>query len=925
MMNNIVFRVTRKYMSLNRRRTAIAFMGIVLMVVMMTCVFVGKQTVMAYLDKVASLDKGSWHLIAYDLTPEEAKSIMQMEDVKKTGISEQLYNMEFQATGDPDERPFIDVKAYSAECFEMNNITLAEGRFPENSRELIISKTAIEDGSSIKIGDRITGDFFKRSITNINDKGTLEFPFMGIEVEHGKTAEVPVNFMSYIENDDYVENHTPTGVKGDFTVVGIMERPTFEKISGASISALCGLEEATGDNVNLMIYLDTEKAVGAYDLESRINSMTGRDNRFETNEMLLAFSAMSGDSNINTIVIFVEIFFTVFIMAASVILIYNVFNMSFAERTKYLGMLSSVGATRRQKRQSIYFESFALLLPALPSGILLGMGLVYGASQVLKPRFDTMLSIIKSSLPKDIPLTLSFGVSEILVIIVMCVVTVLVSALIPAIKIGRIAPVESAKGAAETVSKKHYRTSVKALEKGRPELLLAVNSTSRSGHLTKSIIRSIAVFTTLIMVTLYGAQSLIKIVETKTEEDGWMPDFDDYEYVIVDEHAKNSYSNVKEILEKDENVGEIKEIVTTSFDVTVPINKLTDEVFDARKAVYMQFDGNTEEDWEKNREIFMDSMFVNTIEVDDEEFALLASKGNADMDIAEDTSKPAVLLYNESAFSTDFYISGDNCSGYKYILVDNVFNVKKGDEFILNGMNSVKGEVEMKLATAGFVDADSVKGRFRIVPNGFYIFINRAAGELIYDSVDSIPYSCMFFNDDNEESVKRLSQEFSRDNESAMNSAVMARVSELNAAKSIKQVISEIVKILAYCFTAMISLVCLLNLYNSIRGRAAERTKETASLRSIGMTDKQFTKMHNIENIILLSKGLLISAVLCTVLCLILRYVMVRFFGNVRMTSPLLPALGISAAAAVISSVMTGYCSRRSKVDIISEIRRETV
>ena len=207
MMNNIVFRVTRKYMRLNRRRTAIAFMGIVLMVVMMTCVFVGKQTVMAYLDKVASLDKGSWHLIAYDLTPEEAKSIMQMEDVKKTGVSEQLYNMEFQATGDPDERPFIDVKAYSAECFEMNNITLAEGRFPENSRELIISKTAIEDGSSIKIGDRITGDFFKRSITNINDKGTLEFPFMGIEVEHGKTAEVPVNFMSYIENDDYVENH----------------------------------------------------------------------------------------------------------------------------------------------------------------------------------------------------------------------------------------------------------------------------------------------------------------------------------------------------------------------------------------------------------------------------------------------------------------------------------------------------------------------------------------------------------------------------------------------------------------------------------------------------------------------------------------------------------------------------------------------
>ena len=51
-MNNIVFKVTKKYMKLNRRRTAIAFMGITLMVVMMTCVFVGKETVMKYLDKV---------------------------------------------------------------------------------------------------------------------------------------------------------------------------------------------------------------------------------------------------------------------------------------------------------------------------------------------------------------------------------------------------------------------------------------------------------------------------------------------------------------------------------------------------------------------------------------------------------------------------------------------------------------------------------------------------------------------------------------------------------------------------------------------------------------------------------------------------------------------------------------------------------
>ena len=64
-------------------------------------------------------------------------------------------------------------------------------------------------------------------------------------------------------------------------------------------------------------------------------------------------------------------------------LIYNVFNMSFDERSKYLGMLSSIGATGKQKRSSVYYEAFSLLLPALPTGILIGLGVVKAGVQVL--------------------------------------------------------------------------------------------------------------------------------------------------------------------------------------------------------------------------------------------------------------------------------------------------------------------------------------------------------------------------------------------------------------------------------------------------------------------------------------------------------------------------------------------------------------
>ena len=149
-MNNIVFKVTKKYMKLNRRRTAIAFAGITLMVVMMTCVFVGKETVMKYIDRVASLDKGSWHMIAYDVDAESAKTIASRKYVEQAGLSEQLYCIDFPQTGEPDLVPFLNIKAYSADSFGMTNITMVEGRYPENSGEIIISDYALEKGADIK-------------------------------------------------------------------------------------------------------------------------------------------------------------------------------------------------------------------------------------------------------------------------------------------------------------------------------------------------------------------------------------------------------------------------------------------------------------------------------------------------------------------------------------------------------------------------------------------------------------------------------------------------------------------------------------------------------------------------------------------------------------------------------------------------------
>ena len=50
------------------------------------------------------------------------------------------------------------------------------------------------------------------------------------------------------------------------------------------------------------------------------------------------------------------------------------------------------------------------------------------------------------------------------------------------------------------------------------------------------------------------------------------------------------------------------------------------------------------------------------------------------------------------------------------------------------------------------------------------------------------------------------------------------------------------ISIVMTAFTAIVSLICLLNIFNSISSLMVKRRKETAVMRSIGMTDDQCPK-----------------------------------------------------------------------------------
>ena len=160
---SIVHQVTRRYMHSQIGRTRISFIGIVLMVTLMTCVFVGKDTVLAYFTEITETHYGKWHMAVYDITESQLAQIQALSGVKETAVSQNLHYTAFPQSGD-ELHPYLNLRTYSDKAFDWMNIQVVEGRLPVQEDEVVISYAAIEDGAQVAIGDTIAfGDILRIS------------------------------------------------------------------------------------------------------------------------------------------------------------------------------------------------------------------------------------------------------------------------------------------------------------------------------------------------------------------------------------------------------------------------------------------------------------------------------------------------------------------------------------------------------------------------------------------------------------------------------------------------------------------------------------------------------------------------------------------------------------------------------------------
>lgn len=923
-------------MKLNWKRTMTTLVGIVFMVLLMTCVFVGKDTSLSYLAQVASEKSGSWHASVYDVNEEQYNQIKELNYIEETAVSG-TYGYSYLPQSVNEACPYLLVKGYSESCFDWMNIKLESGRLPENDSEVVLSARALADGGDISVGDVIELDCFKRYLTGINyDIESTFFPFFNLTVYPGKSVEVPQNFAYLGDTQDFKETHESIGYKKTVTVVGFISAPSFETANSGGYAALTYMENSMEhvEKANVTIMFDLDKLDSGYGYVEDLERITGSYDNFECNDLLLAFTANSSDNTINVIVTFVMVFFILFIMVASVILIYNVFNLSFEERSRYLGMLSSVGATKKQKKSSVYYEAFSLWLIALPVGILGGMGIVKVAMEVLQPYIADIVDFSGTDFIHTTTVPLEVSGKALLFIVLVSGFTVALSAWLPARKIGKIGPIESIRGNMES-KKKEYKRNDFFIKKSKPEALVAVNNLKRQKGKTSSIIRAIASFMVVFLVTAFGANGINKMVHYRLVEDVTLSiHTDGWDYVLSEEpdNAK-IYQALKEEIMADKGVEKVQEWYCNMWTGTVKNDILSQEYWEAYHTIADLYypEDLTEEQFQELTEGNYNTFSI--IGVDQETYEKIAEKSECDLDLVKDTSKPSVLVYQNTELSTENMSFDDyKPERYQFFQLEHMTDKKIGDTMPLSIYNAQKEEVEeFDVTVAGYATNESLKEYATIHSEGLWLIINT-------DTAQKMQFIMNEETDENNNGITRELHIKLNGTETDLIEKLQTLANEENYAfgfakagesqtlKTVAEAVACIIDILAVCFIILTSIICILNIYNSIWGRAAARQQEFAILTSLGMTKKQRRKMLFCENIGLFFKGILWACVIAFPIIYLLKTVLSVYFGRIELEFP----VGLFVLAIIFSGVwlfgVTSYCYRtRENENIFEQLRNENV
>lgn len=850
---NILNKLTKNYLKLNKKRTIVTIIGILLSGAMITAVTTLAVSFQSFMLQVEIQQDGAWEATFNNVPTKEIGKIKENKNFKEVMIMEPVG----MAQNPYSDDPFLYIKAYDSEALENMVIRLMEGRLPENENEIVLSETFFDGKENEpKIGDTITLTIGKRMLD-------------GEEIIKEKQTE----------EEEFVK----TGEK-TFTVCGKIKRPDFENYSTnytAGVTKLDNLKSIEAEKVSVAVIDKNAKNI-YQDTETTLENFSEKgEATVKYNSYVLAYKGVNSDSGFNTMLYSVCGILIGVIIIGSILVIYNSFAISVSERKKQFGMLSSVGATQKQLKKSVLYEGAILGTIGIPLGILAGIG---GIGVTLKIVNGLLQPILNMEQGYHWELELVISWPAIVIAAILIAFTIYLSVMIPAKRASKITPIEAIRQNEDVKTKSKKLRTPKWIRKifgieGDIALKNLKRSKKRYRTTVISLIISIVLFISVSGFVGYmysGFNSIYQTVEY------------DYQVSLYPNDKLDKTNQFKEKINTIDEVDKISIIDLLYYTVTIPEDKL-----DTNLKKSMQNNKELKEIF--NIEEGSITMTAKVIALNEEEYnRYLKTVG-----IKEIKENQAILINTIDLIQSAKYEG--NITGYK-----------ANEKVVLEDSSEKNVEIEIAKITD--------KCPFGIQNSEYpqLILVTNAETMQKFEEEETMMYTKAYITAKNDTILKEQLKELSKNNSEI-------QVQYVKEIMEQEQNLKVIIQIFSYGFIVLISAIGIANIFNTISTNINLRRREFAMLKSIGMTDKSFRKMLNLECFFYGTKALLFGLPIGIIIC----YFINQGFGSFVQFAFSLPwnsiIISILAVYLVVFITMLYSSSKVKKENIIDVLRNENI
>lgn len=834
---SITKKLALRHLKQNKTRSVLTVLGITISVVMLTVIFTCATSFAHYYGERAINTNGNWHFFVKTDYESAKKYLLSDSSLKDIGFEKDLSSEEQSYKIYSDKANYLRTGTiYQGDAqYIKDTVTCKyDGALPKSDNEIMVEQSLIKNnGLELKIGDEIkiaVGSRLKGDFVILPVMGDYQFGER-FEKEKDETFKV----VGILHNNEPTERGAIIRGMSDLKSKNLVAYGKIKKITPFSYIKINGIYDKFG-------FTKKKRAFNVGENTGFLNSRLAFSIDKNDLPQVLKLTAIG-------IVVFAVIFVSSFAM------IYNSFALSVGEQIKYLGMLSSVGATRKQKKKTLYFEGAILGGIGIILGIVLGLLTTFISQSAMNAKIMTIMEGYNDNIKYSTHISLWV----LCLIVILAALTVFVSIISPVQKAARITAIDAIRKTDEIKRKGKIRTPFIITKLFGFEGDIAFKNLRRNGRKSRTIIACICICAVLFLSCNY-------FCETFKEASNL-----DYElpYQLTFQYSAES----KAQLEKARNYLKTNKRVKRFYSIWeawYSILRGDINPYDNSHLYDMSF---------QNESIFVDKYkFIATQDItytahllDDEDFNALCKKNGID--------------YKK-------YYSPDKDGSIKTIVIN---GIDRNDEPIFN--NNLLGK------TIGCYDIDSEKTERenKLDENGNQVYFYYKTGcTSIYKFCDFIKYDkdnpicnldssgvafyapkCVYdkYSDDDSfyfdygiETDEPYKVEKELKDYLSENEAEGDVYNNYNWMMKEKSIISA-VQFLSYAFILLITLITVFNIINTMTAQIAGRKKELAMLKSVGMTPKEFKKTLIFESMFYGLFGLLFGVPLSLVINRVVGYI----------------------------------------------------